>query len=45
MPCQPTCFTQLKVTKDVLIDEWHVLKIDKHTFNYEFSHINYVNLT
>ncbi len=32
--------TQLKVTKDTLIDRWHVLKIYKHMFNYESLHMS-----
>jgi hypothetical protein len=40
MPSQPSHFIQLKVTKDALIDGWHVSKIYKHMFNYESSHMN-----
>jgi hypothetical protein len=35
---QPSHLTQLRVTKDALIDAWHVSKIYKHVFNYESSH-------
>jgi hypothetical protein len=40
MPYQPSCFTQLKVTKDTLIDGSHVLKIYKHILDYESSHMS-----
>jgi hypothetical protein len=33
MPCQPNDFTQLGVTKDVLINGWHVSKIYEHMFS------------
>jgi hypothetical protein len=40
MPYQPSCFTQLKATKDALIDGSHVSKTYKHMLNYESSHMN-----
>jgi hypothetical protein len=40
MPRQPNHFIKLKVTKNALIDEWHVSKIYKHMFNYESPHMN-----
>jgi hypothetical protein len=40
MPCQPSCFIQLRVTKATLIDGWHVSKIYKHMFNYESLHMS-----
>jgi hypothetical protein len=47
MPCQPNRYIQLKVTKNVLIVGSHVLKIYKHMFNYESSHMSksQLNLT
>jgi hypothetical protein len=40
MPCQPSRFPQVRVTKDARIDEWHVSKIYKHMFDYESSHMS-----
>jgi len=40
MPYQPSCFIQLKATKNAFIDGSHVSKIYKHILKYESSHMS-----